>query len=167
MLGTSSSRAGGPAGESRSRSSLYRVFLKYLLRHLLPPMQEVSGAVKAQLEKSLEKQLEKALSASLASQLAKPLQDSFRSAFQKSLLPAFEGACQSMFGQINSSLAAGFQEHVQVRCRVCKLCILLYCSCDKERNRFCLAPCCGATTFAPLVGRGRRGNRTEEMALGR
>lgn len=41
-------------------------------------------------------------------------QEAFRTSFQKSLLPAFEGACQSMFAQINGALAQGFQEHVQV-----------------------------------------------------
>ncbi len=72
-------------------------------------LQEVSGAVKVQLEKQLEKQL----GGAVAGALAKPLQDAFRGAFQKQLLPAFEGACQSMFGQIHSSLQQGFQEHVQ------------------------------------------------------
>ena len=38
-----------------------------------------------------------------------------RTSFQKQLLPGFEAACQSMFAQINGSLAQGFQEHLQVR----------------------------------------------------
>lgn len=36
----------------------------------------------------------------LRAALAKPLQDSFRASFQGTIIPAFEGACQTMFSQV-------------------------------------------------------------------
>ncbi len=36
----------------------------------------------------------------MRSALAQPLQESFKAAFQGTLLPAFEGACQTMFSQV-------------------------------------------------------------------
>ena len=72
--------------------------------HVLPE-QEVSSAVRASLDK--------ALPTAVASALAKPAQEAFRTAFSKTLVPAFEGACQSMFVQLNGALAQGLEEHTQ------------------------------------------------------
>ena len=44
--------------------------------------------------------LEKALTVQLRGALSKPLQENFRTSFQQQLVPAFEGACQSMFSQV-------------------------------------------------------------------
>ena len=67
---------------------------------------EVSGAVKASVDK--------ALPAALAAGLAKPVAEGFRASFSKQLVPAFEGACQSMFLQINNAFTQGLDEHLQV-----------------------------------------------------
>ena len=44
----------------------------------------------------------------------KPLQDAFRTSFAKQVVPAFEGATQVMFQQINTAFSAGLEEHLQV-----------------------------------------------------
>lgn len=44
--------------------------------------------------------LERALATQMRSALAQPLQESFKASFQGTLLPAFEGACQTMFSQV-------------------------------------------------------------------
>lgn len=71
------------------------------------PLQELPGAVRGA-------GLDKTLAPAVAAGLGKPLQEAFRTAFSKQLLPAFESATQEVFQQINTALAAGLQEHVQV-----------------------------------------------------
>ncbi|BDA40748.1 probable enhancer of mRNA-decapping protein 4 [Coccomyxa sp. Obi] len=61
----------------------------------------------------LQGALEKALTAQLRAALPKPLQDSFRTTFQSTLIPAFEGACQTMFSQVQATFAGGLAEHLQ------------------------------------------------------
>lgn len=48
--------------------------------------------------------LEKALAAQLRTALSKPIQEGFRTTFQTTLIPAFEGACQTMFSQVRLAL---------------------------------------------------------------
>jgi enhancer of mRNA-decapping protein 4 len=55
----------------------------------------------------MQESLEGALQGQLGTALTKPMQDNFRSSFQQLLLPAFEGACQSMFSQVQHALLAG------------------------------------------------------------
>ena len=50
--------------------------------------------------RGLQDSLEGALQGQLRTALTKPMQDNFRASFQQLLLPAFEGACQSMFSQV-------------------------------------------------------------------
>ena len=74
----------------------------------LPPLpQELGGSVKA----GLDKQLGPAVAAALG---GKPLQEAFRTSFSKQVVPAFEGATQVMFQQINTAFSAGLEEHLQV-----------------------------------------------------
>jgi enhancer of mRNA-decapping protein 4 len=48
----------------------------------------------------MQASLEKALAVQLRTALTKPLQEGFRTSFQSTLIPAFEGACQTMFSQV-------------------------------------------------------------------
>ena len=69
---------------------------------------DLGGAVQAALQSALPQQLagpalqqalESALGNHLQAALQTPLQTAFRSSFEQRLIPAFEGACQSMFSQ--------------------------------------------------------------------
>lgn len=69
---------------------------------------DLGGAVQAALQSALPQQLagpalqqalELALGSHLQAALQAPLQTAFRSSFEQRLIPAFEGACQSMFSQ--------------------------------------------------------------------
>ena len=69
---------------------------------------ELGGAVQTGLQSALPQQLagpalqqalELALGSHLQAALQAPLQTAFRSSFEQRLIPAFEGACQSMFSQ--------------------------------------------------------------------
>ena len=46
------------------------------------------------------------MAAQLRTAVAQPLQDGFRASFQGTLLPAFESACQTMFSQVGTPMAA-------------------------------------------------------------
>lgn len=63
---------------------------------------EVSAAVRLGMERQLT---------ALQTALERPLAESFRAAFGAQLLPAFEAATQTLFGQVNSTLAGGLREY--------------------------------------------------------
>lgn len=93
------------AGMSDSLAAAVAPAVQAALGATLP--KEVAGAVRS----GLDKQLAPAVAAGLS---GKPVQEAFRTAFSKQLLPAFEGATQQMFQQINSAVTAGLDEHLQV-----------------------------------------------------
>lgn len=55
----------------------------------------------------------KQLAPALSAGLGKPLQEALRTSFTKQVVPAFEGATQAMFQQMQAALSAGLEEHLQ------------------------------------------------------
>eukprot|EP00854_Cymbomonas_tetramitiformis_P020321 gene20321-24335_t len=89
---------------------------KALVEKALPNMQ-------SSLAHSMEHSVTTALSRDLGHVISQPLHEAFRRSFEESLLPAFEGAAQSMFSQINTTFnqvdpvvevpGQGLEEHMQ------------------------------------------------------
>ncbi|KAK3250070.1 hypothetical protein CYMTET_40532 [Cymbomonas tetramitiformis] len=79
---------------------------KALVEKALPNMQ-------SSLAHSMEHSVTTALSRDLGHVISQPLHEAFRRSFEESLLPAFEGAAQSMFSQINTTFNQGLEEHMQ------------------------------------------------------
>jgi hypothetical protein len=73
----------------------------------------VAASLPAGVAAATKAALEQQLPGAVAQGVAKPLGESFKTAFAKQLVPAFEGAAQSMFGQMNAALAAGLEEHLR------------------------------------------------------
>lgn len=70
----------------------------------------VASVVQAALEAALAAQLR-------GGALSVPLQEAFTNAFQRTLVPAFEAACQSMFAQAGLLPSKGFQAaHLRYLC---------------------------------------------------
>ena len=88
---------------------------------------ELGGAVQAALQSALPQQLagpalqqalELALGSHLQAALQTPLQTAFRSSFEQRLIPAFEGACQSMFSQASRHPVVLSAACIRVMCAV-------------------------------------------------
>lgn len=65
-----------------------------------------------------------AIGTAAASALQGPIQVTYREAFQSTILPSFERACQNMFQQINESFHKGTQQ-----------CMLLTVVCTNNRGQ--------------------------------
>ena len=95
------------AGPSRQTRAVFSTKHDTALPYVCVGLQDLAAAIKSA-------GLDKAVAPAVATGLAKPLQEALRTSFSKELLPAFEGATQTMFQQINAAFTAGFEEHVQV-----------------------------------------------------
>jgi enhancer of mRNA-decapping protein 4 len=79
---------------------------------MTPAVKEaVAAALPKETSAAIKSALDKQLASSLQTGLTKPIQESFRQAFTKQIVPSFENACQSMFLQMDKTLAKGFYEH--------------------------------------------------------
>ena len=72
-----------------------------------------------------------AIGGATASALQGPIQVTYREAFQNTILPSFERACQNMFQQINESFNKGTQQ-----------CKALLMSCVFKKILICLFDIC-------------------------
>jgi enhancer of mRNA-decapping protein 4 len=91
------------------KTELPRTVTKSVTTALNKSLEGMSKDVAAEAAASLEKQLP----ATVAAGLAKPIQDSFKKTFEKQLVPAFENAVQSGFGQMNKTLSQGLDQHLK------------------------------------------------------
>ncbi|XP_031552584.1 enhancer of mRNA-decapping protein 4-like isoform X2 [Actinia tenebrosa] len=85
---------------------------------LTTTMQQKLTAADAVLKDSINKMVKnkgviEAIGTSAASALQGPIQDSYRDAFQNTVLPAFERACQAMFHQINDAFQKGTHQYLE------------------------------------------------------